>query len=57
MLSGEAGLSANARFSICGMRDDRQLLLMAVHGLFWRNDWQSNVVDIFRTEVDVVLAG
>ena len=30
---------------------------MAVHSLFWRDDWQSNVVDVFRTEVDVVLAG
>jgi hypothetical protein len=30
---------------------------MVVHSLFWRDDWQSNVVDVFRTEVDVVLAG
>jgi hypothetical protein len=29
---------------------------MAVHSLFWWDDWQSNVVDVFRTEVDVVLA-
>jgi hypothetical protein len=57
MLSGEAGLSANARFLICGMRDNLELLRMAVHSLFWRDDWQSHVVDVFRTEVDVVLAG
>jgi hypothetical protein len=57
MLSGEAGLSANARFLICGMRDNLKLLQMAVHNLFWRDDWQSNIVDVFRTEVDVVLAG
>jgi hypothetical protein len=29
---------------------------MAVRGLLWRDDWQSNVVDVFRTKVDVVLA-
>ena len=29
---------------------------MTVHSLFWRDDWQSNVVEVFRTEVDVVLA-
>ena len=57
MLPREAGLSANARFLICEMRDNLKLLRMAVHSLFWRDDWQSNVVDVFRTEVDVVLAG
>ena len=29
---------------------------MVVHSLLWWDDWQSNVVDVFRTEVDVVLA-
>ena len=29
---------------------------MAVHSLLWRDDWQSNVVDVLRTEVHVVLA-
>jgi hypothetical protein len=57
MLPREAGLSANARFLICEMRDNLKLLRMAVHSLFWWDDRQSNVVDVFRTEVDVVLAG